>query len=125
MFLLARILDCNEMGCKILVLENSYNKRVPPVGTTGREVKALKPVMVNVSMFLYKVVAILLFFYFYCLIGNRLNPEQQCQQTLISRACTWSANIFAYFLLTLVGICLKVTHIRSSRHNMISAGESF
>ena len=45
----------DKTGSKIL--ENSYNKRVPPVGTTGREVK---PVIVNVSMILYKVVAILL-----------------------------------------------------------------
>ena len=56
---------CNQMqNCKDAsdktgskILENSYNKRVPPVGTTGREVK---PVIVNVSMILYKVVAILL-----------------------------------------------------------------
>ena len=48
----------DEMGCKILVLENSYNKRVPPVGITGREVKTLKPVLVNVSLIVYKVVAI-------------------------------------------------------------------
>ena len=48
----------DEMGCKILVLENSYNKRVPPVGITGREVKTLKPALVNVSLIVYKVVAI-------------------------------------------------------------------
>ena len=64
---------CNQMqNCKDAsdktgskILENSYNKRVPPVGTTGREVKALKPVMVNVSMILYKVLAILLLFFIF------------------------------------------------------------
>ena len=54
--------DCkdtsDEMGCRILQLKEGYNKRVPPIGTTGREVKTLKPVSVKVSLTLYKVVAI-------------------------------------------------------------------
>ena len=54
--------DCkdasDELKCFILKLKEGYNKRVPPVGTTGREVKTLNPVPVNVSLTLYKVVAI-------------------------------------------------------------------
>ena len=54
--------DCkdtsDEMDCKMLVLKKGYNKRVPPVGATGREVKTLEPVPVNVSLTLFKVVAI-------------------------------------------------------------------
>ena len=54
--------DCkdasDEMGCRILTLKDGYSKRVPPVGTTGRELKTLKPVAVNVSLTVYKVVAI-------------------------------------------------------------------
>ena len=45
------------MDCRILVLKKSYNKRVPPIGTTGRAVKTLRPVPVSVSLTLYKVVA--------------------------------------------------------------------
>ena len=48
----------DELDCRILKLTAGYNKRVPPVGTTGREVRKLKPVDVNVSITLYKVVAI-------------------------------------------------------------------
>ena len=54
--------DCDdksdELNCRILYLEEGYNKRVPPVGTTGKKIKTLKPVEVNVSMILYKIVAI-------------------------------------------------------------------
>ena len=50
--------DSDEMNCKILVLKKGYNMRVPPVGTTGRGVKKLKPVPVKISLTLYKVVAI-------------------------------------------------------------------
>ena len=53
--------DCkdtsDEINCRILKLKEGYNKRVPPVGATGREVKTLKPVPVNVSLTLFKVVA--------------------------------------------------------------------
>ena len=56
------MLDCkdasDELDCFILKLKEGYNKRIPPVGTTGREVKTLKPVPVNVALTLYKVVAI-------------------------------------------------------------------
>ena len=48
----------DEKNCKVLKLDDGYNKRVPPVATTGREVKTLKQVHVNVSLTLYKVVAI-------------------------------------------------------------------
>ena len=47
----------DETDCKILALEKGYNKRVPPVGTIGGRVKTLKPVEVNVSLTLFKVVA--------------------------------------------------------------------
>ena len=54
--------DCkdtsDEFDCKILKLKDGYNKRVPPVGVTGRVVKSLKPVEVNISLLLYKVVSI-------------------------------------------------------------------
>ena len=57
-----QIPDCvdtsDELNCRILKLKSGYNKRVPPVGTTGKQVKTLKPVEVNVSMTLYKIVAV-------------------------------------------------------------------
>ena len=57
-----QIPDCedksDELNCRILNLEAGYNKRVPPVGTTGKKVKTLKPAEVNVSLTLYKIVAI-------------------------------------------------------------------
>ena len=57
-----QIPDCDdesdELNCKILELKEGYNKRVPPIGTTGERVKTLKPVEVNVSLTLYKIVAI-------------------------------------------------------------------
>ena len=43
--------------CKVLVLKEGYNQRVPPIGITGRKVKSLLPVQVRVSLILYKVVA--------------------------------------------------------------------
>ena len=48
----------DERGCKVLVLKQGYNQRVPPIGITGRKVKSLLPVQVRVSLILYKVVAI-------------------------------------------------------------------
>ena len=48
----------DERGCKILVLKDGYNQRVPPIGITGREVKTLLPVPVKISLTLYKVVTI-------------------------------------------------------------------
>ena len=50
--------DSDEMDCRILVLKKGYNKRVPPIGKTGRAIKTLKPVPVSISLTLYKVVAI-------------------------------------------------------------------
>ena len=54
--------DCedksDEHECRILALEKGYNQRVPPVGTMVGEVRTLKPVEVNVSLTLLKVVAI-------------------------------------------------------------------
>ena len=53
--------DCrdhsDEKVCKILVLEEGYNKRVPPVGKDER-LKTLTSVPVDVSLTLLKVVAI-------------------------------------------------------------------
>ena len=46
----------DERGCNILVLEEGYNKRVPPVGKNEED--KLTPVTVNVSMTLLKVVDI-------------------------------------------------------------------
>ena len=48
----------DERGCKVLVLKEGYNQRVPPIGITGRKVKSLLPVQVRVSLILYKVFAI-------------------------------------------------------------------
>ena len=45
------------MDCRILFLKKGYKKRVPPVGKTGGRVQKLKPVPVNISLTLYKVVA--------------------------------------------------------------------
>ena len=57
-----RIPDCDdesdELNCKILKLKEGYNKRVPPVSKTSKKVKTLKPVAVNVSLTLFKIVAI-------------------------------------------------------------------
>merc|ERR1712092_54282 len=54
--------DCDdksdELNCKILALENGYNKRVPPVGKISGKVKQLKKVDVYISLTLFKVVAI-------------------------------------------------------------------
>ena len=50
--------ESDEIGCKVLVLKESYNKRVPPVGVAGNEVKTTLPAIVMISLTLYKVVAI-------------------------------------------------------------------
>ena len=50
--------DSDELNCKILKLKEGYNKRVPPVSKTSKKVKTLKPVAVNVSLTLFKIVAI-------------------------------------------------------------------
>ena len=48
----------DERGCYILVLEEGYNKRVPPVGKVEKNIEEVIPVAVNVSLTLIKVVAI-------------------------------------------------------------------
>ena len=57
-----QIPDCDdesdELNCKILKLKEGYNKRVPPVSKTSKKIKTLKPVAVNVSLTLFKIVAI-------------------------------------------------------------------
>ena len=54
--------DCrdtsDERECNILVLKDGYNQRVPPIGITGRKVKTLLPVLVKISLTLFKVVTI-------------------------------------------------------------------
>ena len=51
--------ESDEFNCKILALKKGYNQRVPPVGTISNGlVTTLKPIEVNVSMTLFKVVAI-------------------------------------------------------------------
>ena len=57
-----QLADCrdksDERGCKILHLEEGYNMRVPPISITGGNKKKMKPVPLNISLLLYKVVAI-------------------------------------------------------------------
>ena len=50
--------ESDEMGCKVLVLKEGYNKKVPPVGMAGKEVKTIRKVSVTTSLILHKVVAI-------------------------------------------------------------------
>ena len=56
--------ESDEIDCKILILKESYNKRVPPVtsvwsgNTAGKQVKTMKKVPVMVSLTLHKIVAI-------------------------------------------------------------------
>ena len=53
--------DCrdksDERDCRILFLEEGYNKRVPPISATEDNRKELTPVNVNVSLTLFKVVS--------------------------------------------------------------------
>ena len=51
--------ESDEKGCKILVLKEGYNKRVPPVGKSAED--ELTPAPVKVSLTLLKVVDIGLF----------------------------------------------------------------
>ena len=46
------------MGCKILFLNQGYNKRVPPVTAKGFSGDEIEPVPINISLELLKVVAI-------------------------------------------------------------------
>ena len=50
--------ESDEMGCKVLVLKEGYNKKVPPVGMAGKEVKTIRKVSVTTSLIQHKVVAI-------------------------------------------------------------------
>ena len=50
--------ETDEMDCRILALKKGYNQRVPPVGKISGKAKRLKKVEVNVSLTLFKVVAI-------------------------------------------------------------------
>ena len=55
-----QVADCedksDERDCKIVVLEEGYNRRVPPISTVSTTNSAVLPVEVNVSMALLKVV---------------------------------------------------------------------
>ena len=55
-----QVADCidksDERDCKIVVLEEGYNKRVPPIKTVSPTNHDIHPVQVNVSMALLKVV---------------------------------------------------------------------
>ena len=54
--------DCrdhsDEKECQVLVLEKGYNMRVPPVTKNAESENKMNPVSVNVSLTLFKVVAI-------------------------------------------------------------------
>ena len=56
-----QIPDCrdksDEENCKAVVLEKSYNKKVPPVTTISEEDKTLVSVPVNISIILFKIVS--------------------------------------------------------------------
>ena len=58
----AQLPDCedksDERGCKILVLEEGYNKEVPPISSSRSTDKSVVPAEVYVSMRLFKVVDI-------------------------------------------------------------------
>ena len=53
--------DCkdksDERDCRILFLEDDYNKRVPPISATEDSRRELTPVNVDVSLTLFKVVS--------------------------------------------------------------------
>ena len=48
----------DERGCKIMLLEPGYNKRVPPIRPASQDDDTVIPVTVNVSLTLLKVVSI-------------------------------------------------------------------
>ena len=54
-----QIPDCkdksDERGCKMLVLEEGYNKEVPPFTVSSTD-RSIKPVAVNISIDLLKIV---------------------------------------------------------------------
>ena len=51
--------ESDGMGCKILILKEGYNKRVPPITAKGIFADKVVPVPVRISLKLLKVVAIL------------------------------------------------------------------
>ena len=57
-----QLADCrdksDEMQCKLVVLEEGYNKRVPPITAASALDRTIVPVTVNVSMVLMAVVSI-------------------------------------------------------------------
>ena len=48
----------DEEGCQVLFLDQSYNKRVPPITPANKDGDSVVPVPVNISLTLLKVVAI-------------------------------------------------------------------
>ena len=52
--------DCrdksDEVGCQLLVLEKSYNKKVPPITSVSPSDRTIVPVPVNISIGLLKIV---------------------------------------------------------------------
>ena len=48
----------DERGCKILILDQSYNKRIPPITPASLIKDSVKPVTVSISLTLLQVVAI-------------------------------------------------------------------
>ena len=53
--------DCrdksDEAGCKLLVLEEGYNRRVPPITAASATDRTIVPVLVNISIVLMEVVS--------------------------------------------------------------------
>ena len=50
--------ESDEIGCKLLVLKDSYNKRVPPISAKSGLDRTIIPVSVGVSIVLMEVVSI-------------------------------------------------------------------
>ena len=50
--------ESDEMGCRLLVLKDSYNKRVPPISAKSGLDRTIIPVSVGVSIVLMEVVSI-------------------------------------------------------------------
>ena len=47
----------DELGCEILILDQGYNKRIPPITPASAVDDAVRPVPVKISLTLYKVVS--------------------------------------------------------------------
>ena len=50
--------ESDEMGCKLLVLKDSYNKGVPPISAKSALDRTIVPASVGVSIVLMEVVSI-------------------------------------------------------------------